>query len=1762
MKIRTLSRFTLLILVYLSIGSSSLNGQNGYEKNLGQFVNQNGVENEEVEYLFRSYDLNIQLRQTGFSYDLFEKLEKSSDNSGVEFHKKPTQPVRINRVDVDFINPSSNVEILQGGELTSKTNYYLEQGIIENAPTVKSVIYENLYNGVDLEFTSTNRGIPKYNFHVDRPSDLNNVLIQYSGHDSIKVTDYEVVMYTPLAEIHDTIPLSFFNNLTQQIEADVRYVNHGNGLIGLELKSCEEDGPLTVDPFPDVIWSTYVGNGLDYGYSTCFSPQLDVYYGGSSWSSGMATDGAHDTTVEYREDALIRKFDEDGVLQWSTYYGGISAEAAVDIECDSDGNVYFTGWFGPGTYGSTAGSYQEAFGGGASDAILVKLDSDGTRLFGTYYGGGGYDEAYSLVIHNDDEIYIMGYTASGSNASAIASPGAYKTYMSGSSDSFVAKFDSDGNRIWGTYFGGNSHETSAVKCGIDVNSNGDVLIAGYTASSSGIATAGAHNSTSQGGEDGFIAKLNSSGELLWATFTGGPADDNITGAVFDANGDIFVCGYTYSTTGIASTNGYDTSAAGGGDSFVQKFDSDGNFLSGTYLGGSSLDIGLDIDNYCNEVVVYGQTRSFNFPATPGAYKTSLTGNWDYTVTMLDQNLENAVWSSYFGGMNNDSQDYYIAGIACSAEFGGAEFAFAGTTTSPDYIAYGDADNDTKVGTLSGFLTVFSVGEAADLISSDYDEICSGETLELTAPEGYESYLWGNGLGTNDTIHVSPTSDSFYSLEAIAPGGCKYSDLIQIDVEPISNVGINLSKSTLCLGESFEINATGTDPYTWNDGISDGDIITPSSIGEHTYSLTGTKVSSGCTNLVTASVTVSALPNVGATASEEEICFGESTQLNGSGADVYTWDSGVVNGQDFSPSVGSSTYEVTGVNSTSGCENTASIEIVVNELPAVTASVSDSDICLGEAAVFTGGGADVYSWNGGVLNGEEILMNTAGSQTFEVTGTNSTTACTNTATIDVEIHELPNVEATVSDDEICLGESIIFSGNGADSYTWNSGIDNGLSFEPSNTGVMTGTVTGVDSDSGCENSDSVDLTVLSLPNVGASASEEEICDGETIELSGSGADTYTWDSGIVDGLSFTPEVGSNTYQVTGLNSSSGCENTATIDIQVNSLPAVTASVSDSEICQGESVIFQGNGANEYSWNGEVINAQEISLITAGSLTFEVTGTSTSNSCSNTASVDVEVHELPEVDALASSNAICLGETLIFNGSGATSYTWDLGIENGVPFEPSSTGSFLATVEGTDSATGCTNIDSIRIEVVTLPDVQAISSDIEICEGDSIVVFGSGAESFTWDQGVLDNTYFHPSTGNHTYTVIGSNGSEFCQNSASVQVTVYELPNVEATVSNSEICFGDSVIFTGSGAHTYEWSNGVVDGLQFTPQETGDLEFSVTGVDVVTRCQNQVFVEVLVNSLPDVEATASPNPVCAGDSFEINGMGADSYIWENGHMNGESISVNNVGSYSYSVIGTDSETNCTAVDSIIVVVEDPPEVSIIASAEEICSGESITLTGAGASEYIWSLGVVDGEEFSPPLGQTNYTLIGRIGNENCQDTASISIVVNDLPPVNGGENQTLCLNKELSLTLENAESYQSYSWSDGVENGEPFSISDSGTFTFSVTAIDFNNCSNSDQVLVYINNCDTLVILPTGLSPNEDGLNDLLEFSGLAGNQASLTVFSEWGDKVYENSDYKNDWGGINYLGSSFEKNRKLPTGTYYYILLIGEDIYRNYIYISY
>lgn len=468
------------------------------------------------------------------------------------------------------------------------------------------------------------------------------------------------------------------------------------------------------------------------------------------------------------------------------------------------------------------------------------------------------------------------------------------------------------------------------------------------------------------------------------------------------------------------------------------------------------------------------------------------------------------------------------------------------------------------------------------------EVCSGDSVLIA----------GNYYSSNTTF--TETLANFR--------GCDSTIEHTVTIINSPTVIANTTSSTICQGETVTLSGSGAVSYSWDNNVTDNSAFTPNTT--QTYSVTG-MAANGCSASDNITITVNTLPNINANASSTTVCQGDNVTLFGTGGTSYFWNNNVTDGVSFTPSQ-TNTYTITG--SDGNCTNTDQITITVENTPTININASATTICNGETVTLNAtGNATTYSWDNNIQNNVGFQPNSTSN--YIVTATQGN--CSSTDNITITVNQLPIVNALTNTDTLCSGEEVILTSNGtATSYSWDNNITEGTAFSPSQT--TTYTVTGTDAN--CSNSDQVTIVVELTPTVSISASSTQICQGESVTLSGTGnSNTYTWDNAVTDNTPFTPNA-TLLYTVSGQLGNCSAEDTITIT--VNELPVVNAVASDTSICEETNVTLTATGnADTYSWDNNVVDG--VSFVPTQTATYTVTGVN--SNCSATAYVTITVED---------------------------------------------------------------------------------------------------------------------------------------------------------------------------------------------------------------------------------------------------------------------------------------------------------------------------------------------------------------------------------------------------------------------------------------------------------------------------------------------------------------------------------------------------------
>ncbi len=683
-------------------------------------------------------------------------------------------------------------------------------------------------------------------------------------------------------------------------------------------------------------------------------------------------------------------------------------------------------------------------------------------------------------------------------------------------------------------------------------------------------------------------------------------------------------------------------------------------------------------------------------------------------------------------------------------------------------------------------------------------ICVGSSTTLTAL-GATTYNWSlaEGLSTTTgaTVVATPTLTTTYTVTGTSLTGCIGTNTVTITVENADSTIHIIGNTTLCLGQTTNLTASGATNFVWSTltGVLDtlaSLIVTPTVTT--TYTVSGTNAA-GCASSSIIKVIVNALPKIDIIGNTT-ICAGSSTILTASGASSYTWTpSSSINTiteaiASLTPSV-STTYTVTGVNSF-GCVGTTVVNTLLAPLPKIDITIPKT-ICYGTVAELIASGANTYSWTPA-----EGLSSTTGAiaslipripTTYTVSGI-SLDGCIGLNTFTTTVNPKPIIDIIASATTICQGEKTEITASGAATLVWDETTSTQNSASKSATLVATPTVTttyslSITDANGCISTDSIKILVNKLPKIDISGFTT-ICPGASTTLTASGAPNFTWMP--ADGISaltgaiatLSPSV-TTTYTLLA-TSLEGCISKLVKTIDIAPKPNVSV-IAPKTICAGETAQLIATGAAMYQWigadglsatTGNLVNLVSTATTVASSITYTVIGT-VAKGCVDTQTVTIQTLALPKI-SLSGITTICAGTTVDLTASGAPKFTWDalklkLDANTGNSIQVSPIESTTFTVSGTNQF-GCIGIDTISISVIPLP-IISTSNNLTICGGTSVTLSASGASNYLWNGQGLSSTIGSTTSAapliTTTYTVSGTvTGDNGCKGntSSTIKVTI--------------------------------------------------------------------------------------------------------------------------------------------------------------------------------------------------------------------------------------------------------------------------------------------------------------------------------------------------------------------------------------------------------
>lgn len=1076
------------------------------------------------------------------------------------------------------------------------------------------------YHVIKQEFLGTNSNCSKIE---KNPSShyKNYILGQNKSNWKSSIYSFSEVTYS---EFYSDIDL-FYSTENDQLSYNFRVLPNGNPelikfkLPGAESITIDGDGNLRIKHrFGEIIhskpvaWTMAAEEGTKQKVPCSFVIENDAV--GFLLPNG------------YNKDQVLVI---DPSLTFSTFTGSTADNWGFTATPDINGNLFGGGIvFGTG-YPLSTGAYDVSFNSGTGtfpmDIGITKYNASGTSiLYSTYIGGSGNETPHSIVCAPNGELYIYGVTSS-INFPMAGSP--YDNSHNGGpselenslefngADIYVARLSPNGTTLLSsTYIGGSNTDglnTNSLHYNygdqfrgeIILDNNQNVYIASTTASSN-FPTISASQTMLSGGQDAVIFKLNPNlSSLLWSTYFGGSGLETGNSVTVSANGSVYVAGGT-SSFSIPISSGNDLSFNGGiSDGYVLRLNqSNGQFISGSYMGLGEYDqtyfVDTDIDNF---VYVYGQTES-NWPISPGCYGTPNSGQF---VRKYSADLQTIAWSTMIGGAHG------------SVEI--SPTAFLVSDCYDIYLAgWGGILNQNGQATSStsnGFQCTFDAFQPVTNGNNFYIAVLDQDASALK----YATFMGGTNSSYN---HVDGGTSRFDKTGRIYHAVCG-----------------------ACGGNDYGFTST---PGSWSP----------------------TNNSSNC-NMATFKFELSTI-QAAAAQPAPLICIPQSVyfQNNSTNGNAYSWDFGDGNSSsEFEPIYQYSEpgiYDVTlVVYDTNGCFSSDSVTITVN-IGAFEGGVvqPSGPICPGDSFQFEAFGGANYSWSpANLLDNPNVYNPTAtvsATTTFNVIISDSCGSITVPVTLEV----FDNSISVSPDTSICVGGSAELQVLTNGSVTWlpPTFLDNANILSPISTPTSTITyIVNSISPNGCENQDSVTVSVYYDAPIPVLPDSLNMCVGSSISILASGGDTYSWSPDLyinnLSGPLVTVNPPTNQWYYCDVSNACG---TVADSVFINLVEANILAGNDTIICPGESASIWASGAAYYQWypiNSILwINENSAEVRPSQNTNYMIVGTDL-NGCKDTAFVEVALFPNPTIQVTPNINAL-YGDEVQLEAVAYTpgTYTW--------------------------------------------------------------------------------------------------------------------------------------------------------------------------------------------------------------------------------------------------------------------------------------------------------------------------------------------------------------------------------------------------------------------------------------------------------------------------------------------------------------------------
>lgn len=867
-----------------------------------------------------------------------------------------------------------------------------------------------------------------------------------------------------------------------------------------------------------------------------------------------------------------------------------------------------------------------------------------------------------------------------------------------------------------------------------------------------------------GGIDITITKFTPDGTaLIYSTYLGGAGNESPHSLIVNNNHELIILGTTSSNNFPVSTNGYDTTYAGGtpytgftpnytngSDIIISKLDSLGTTLTGsTYIGGTGndgLNTGANLKkNYADEfrgeiiiddnnnIYVASSTSSNDFPTTGGAIQSSLSGGQDGCTFKLSPDLTTLIWSTYLGGTNDDA--------AYSLQFDSFDnVVITGGTKSTDFPIMGSSYQTTyQGGDTDGWIARIN-NTATFLLNSTYIGTSAYDQCYFVQLDTADNvYVIGQTEGTYpitpSTVHNNPNSGQF--IHKLTPN---LSNTVFSTTFGTSSGEIDIALSAFLVNECNYILISG-----WGGTVNTGNGGPPMS------TTLGLPVTPNAIQPITdGNDYYLTMFNENADSLLFATFFGGNTSSDHVDGGTSRFDKkGIV-------------YQA--VCASCGLNNTGDFPVTTG----AHSSTNNSSNC-----------------NLGVFKFDLSQL-----------------------TADADVYTTPYY---------CVGDNVHFQNlsNGGVTFTWDfgDGSPNSNAVEPFHTFNTSGTynvrLIALDAVS-CifQDTDYVDV-FIGAPPIASTLPINGICPGDSLIINISGGDSSIWitNYNILNDTLPTATVWPDTSMIYAGVTFNRC-GSDTSEVLVTVFPNNTSITADTTICNNMSLQIVASGGNNYLWspsgtlnNPNIANPTATPVVTT---TYNVTITDV-NTCVWDTFMTITTISLPPIADAGRDTYVCLGDSVQLNATGGSTYDWDFSPSMS---NPNIADPYVYPTQNTEYSLEVMNACGVNRDTV-LVSVSIVNArawpDTTVCSTQEIQLFSSGGSVVKWEPQnevyqTLNGNFTAP-TQSTTYTVTIEN-TFGCQADTFINVDVNPLPFLEA--GGDQWANYNNLTLEATGVGTFNWS----------------------------------------------------------------------------------------------------------------------------------------------------------------------------------------------------------------------------------------------------------------------------------------------------------------------------------------------------------------------